>query len=567
MKKFALAVLLTAGLVATGFTTSSASAATITVNTTAMNSQAGGTGVPTECSFIDAVAAANTNVAINACTAGDPASTATDTIVLPAGIYDVADDLNLTESTTITGSSASATVIANTSIALRANSSAPSTMHIQDMSLDSSYVEVSHDDGDLPMTTTIENIYGTGGSGIFIYSEASTPPGDVTISNVTLDGDGATGEEDVAILHINPWANGRVYLENSVITNYETGIVNQECAPDTVSSVGVSAYISSSSIGGGNMATGVQNTCGHLVVDATTFHDIAGAAIVAKTNHMPTVTTYVEGVPTDVTCDAQTASHLELTNNTFTAITPQAIGSRPPAIISLDATLNPECPTQSLVTDSILSMKHNTFTGNTLGAYANIAVTDDTVLDDITLQNNAFEGSAVHGTFSASGSVVGDNNFSTVAYTGPSVLGAAFKLASTFDLTPVTNTDGQTLLGVDETGGYLTMFRPMWGSPLLDSGSDVGVDTDQRNGPRSLLKQYDIGAVEVTRAEVLGDGVTEAQLAAYLGETSPATPNTSAGAGDSDTELANTGAPIALYVAGAVGMSTAGGYALSRQRR
>lgn len=209
-------------------------------------------------------------------------------------------------------------------------------------------------------------------------------------------------------------------------------------------------------------------------------------------------------------------------------------------------------------------MKHNTFTGNTLGAYANIAVTDDTVLDDITLQNNAFEGSAVHGTFSASGSVVGDNNFSTVAYTGPSILGAAFKLASTFDLTPLT---GSTPVGVNNTGGYLTMFRPMWGSPLLDSGSDVGVDTDQRNGPRSLLKQYDIGAVEVTRAEVLGDGVTEAQLAAYLGETSPATPNTSAGAGDSDTELANTGAPIALYVAGAVGMSTAGGYALSRQRR
>lgn len=561
MKKFALAVLLTAGLVATGFTTSSASAATITVDTTNMTSQAGGDGIPTECSFIDAVAAANTNVAINACTAGDPASTATDTIVLPAGIYDAAGYLNLTESTTITGSSASATVIANTFIALQANSSAPSTMHIQDISLDSSYVGVSHDDGDLPMTTTIENIYGTGGSGISIENENSTAPGDVTISNVTLDGDGATGEYAMAILHINPWANGRVYLENSVITNYETGIVNQECAPDTVSSA-ASAYISSSSIGGGNMATGVQNTCGHLVVDATTFHDIAGAAIVAKTNHMPTST-----VNSVTTCLGETTSHLELTNNTFTAITPQAIGSRPPAIISLDATLNPECPTQSLVTDSILSMKHNTFTGNTLGAYANIAVTDDTVLDDITLQNNAFEGSAVHGTFSASGSVVGDNNFSTVAYTGPSILGAAFKLASTFDLTPVTNTDGQTLLGVDETGGYLTMFRPMWGSPLLDSGSDVGVDTDQRNGPRSLLKQYDIGAVEVTRAEVLGDGVTEAQLAAYLGETSPATPNTSAGAGDSDTELANTGAPIALYVAGAVGMSTAGGYALSRQRR
>jgi len=563
MKKFALAVLLTAGLVATGFTTSSASAATITVDTTNMTSQAGGDGVPTECSFIDAVAAANTNVAINACTAGDPASTATDTIVLPAGIYDAAGYLSLTESTTITGSSASATVIANTSITLQANSSAPSTMHIQDMSLDSSYVRVSYDDGDLPMTTTIENIYGTGGSGISIYNENPTAPGDVTISNVTLDGDGATEEEDVAILHINPWANGRVYLENSVITNYETGIVNQECARD-IFSFFVSLYISTTSIGGGNMATGVQNTCGHLVVDATTFHDIAGAAIVAKTNHMPTVTTYVEGVPTDVTCDAQTASHLELTNNTFTAITPQAIGSRPPAIISLDATLNPECPTQSLVTDSILSMKHNTFTGNTLGAYANIAVTDDTVLDDITLQNNAFEGSAVHGTFSASGSVVGDNNFSTVAYTGPSVLGAAFKLASTFDLTPLT---GSTPVGVNNTGGYLTMFRPMWGSPLLDSGSDVGVDTDQRNGPRSLLKQYDIGAVEVARAEVLGDGVTEAQLAAYLGETSPATPNTSAGAGDSDTELANTGAPIALYVAGAVGMSTTGGYALLRQRR
>lgn len=46
-----------------------------------------------------------------------------------------------------------------------------------------------------------------------------------------------------------------------------------------------------------------------------------------------------------------------------------------------------------------------------------------------------------------------------------------------------------------------------------------------------------------------------------------ATPDTGTGAGDSDGELANTGAPMALYVAGALGMSTTGAYALLRKRR
>ena len=46
-----------------------------------------------------------------------------------------------------------------------------------------------------------------------------------------------------------------------------------------------------------------------------------------------------------------------------------------------------------------------------------------------------------------------------------------------------------------------------------------------------------------------------------------ATPGTGTGAGDSDAELANTGAPMALYVAGALGMSMTGAYALLRKRR
>lgn len=93
--------------------TLTAQAAIITVNTTADEVNNDG-----DCSLREAIRAANLNQVVDACPAGSGA----DTIILPAGVYDLTiagasesaaltGDLNITEGLTITGSGANNTII------------------------------------------------------------------------------------------------------------------------------------------------------------------------------------------------------------------------------------------------------------------------------------------------------------------------------------------------------------------------------------------------------------------------------------------------------------------------
>ena len=92
-------------------------AATITVNTTADELNSDG-----DCSLREAVRAANLNMAVDACTAGQAAPGVIDTITIPAGTYTLASpgadedagetgDLDVTEPVDMTGASAATTII------------------------------------------------------------------------------------------------------------------------------------------------------------------------------------------------------------------------------------------------------------------------------------------------------------------------------------------------------------------------------------------------------------------------------------------------------------------------
>ena len=114
--RLSFVIMLIAGLVSTALRPPAAYAATITVSTTADELNA-----DSDCSLREAIVAANTDTAVDAC----PAGSCADTINLPAGNYvlsiagmaedaTLTGDLDITQSLTISGAGpASTTVDAN----------------------------------------------------------------------------------------------------------------------------------------------------------------------------------------------------------------------------------------------------------------------------------------------------------------------------------------------------------------------------------------------------------------------------------------------------------------------
>ena len=63
------------------------------------------------CTLREAIQSANSNTAVGGCTAGQPYSTATDIISLPAGTYSVTSSIDITESVVISGAGSGSTII------------------------------------------------------------------------------------------------------------------------------------------------------------------------------------------------------------------------------------------------------------------------------------------------------------------------------------------------------------------------------------------------------------------------------------------------------------------------
>lgn len=539
-----------------------AQAATIAVTTTAMTSS------PTECNLVDAVKAANTNIAVNACAAGDPLP-ATDNISLPAGTYNTAlidnmtlpDALLISESVHLTGADKAQTVLAFASngtgaqLSYAPNTSTQNNFAISNLTLSGPAVGQLSAYFDLHMSDTtgsaisIDNVvctnfdiyaisYGssvnslaitdavfrstaitvyqsdastistslsdvdtkdinTSGSQVTFSSiSRSTHNGDVTIKNSEFDGTDNFDPASMAIYNDNTGTSSKLNIINSRITGYGIGIGNYECT--NLQNL-YSVYLTNSSIGG-TMNIGVDNQCGHLVIHNSTFHDIHGTAIIVRTNTING--NYVNGY-------TQHDSQVESYSSTYTRITAdsQDTGTPLTGLLVLYAEQGSGHPEQTLETTSSLTLKHNTFAGNTLGATgAIVTVTDGTVLKDLILQNNAMEGLPLSGVFSVTNAPIVSGNMTTSSdYSGS--YAAGFIVVPEFKLGQLGDNGGSDAIGVHGRLGNIQTMRPLYGSPLINgASSSAGLTTDQRNQPRFVLGAYDVGAVETTLAEYTADG-------------------------------------------------------------
>lgn len=289
------------------------------------------------------------------------------------------------------------------------------------------------------------------------------------------------------------------------------------------------------------MTTGIYNVCGHLVINDTTFHDILGTPVAMLLN-------YLEDSG-DTGSDIG-SSHVEMYNSTITKIGHMSGGSDPIDYLSPDDSSERVSSvsmiyddTQPLATSSSLTLKHNTIYDE--HSHTVLSLDPSVSLKDFVVQNNAFEGlpytfSVPNGTYEpivATGQfTVSDNIVSPfTAESGltlpdgtfiaagekvplPQPMPNGFKTVEDFKFGPLADNGGKALIGAEGSGGHVLTYRPLLGSPLIDGAPFVGLDGDQRNQNRAQLRanMYDVGAVEVTRQEVLGEGISAEVLDAYL---------------------------------------------------
>ncbi len=503
------------------------SATTITVNTTSMTGIETGDGLPEECSIYDAVVAARSDTSTNGCPAGD-ANPEGDTILLPSGTFDGFNKPVMSVSgdkIQIIGQGKTETILKDLTIlnggsfffslrdvellrsrvTMTSTGSTSNTLEVAEVKMTGGAISIRQND---TSTTTsllrdIEGVKDTVNSinsyiNIFSHSPNS---GNTVVRNVTLAGQGGyTG-----ISYYSPYGTSDLIVENSVISGYGTGIFSNECTE--YSEPVYSLHITNSSIGGGDMLTGVYAACGHVVVNDTIFHDIIGSALLVDTNYMSPA------------CVTQYSSRVEVYNTTFTRISPSITA---PGVVYVEAVLDGCTGVQSQTSASSLIMRHNTFADNSLASFANIAVTNGAVIDGFVVQNNAFQGRALSGLFTSTSAPVVTHNLTTDTREPED----GFHRVATLLLGALADNGGAALIGANGSGGHVLTMRPLWGSPLIDGAPDVGLTTDQRHQPRAQLRlnSYDIGAVEVSRQEVLGDGLVASQLDEYINGTATVVP-------------------------------------------
>lgn len=519
-----------------------AHAATISVTTTDV------TGSVSDCTFPDALNAAATNSAVNGCAAGD-AEPAIDTIALPSGTIaaDSNNTFTLSDSTVIRGAGMSSTTLRGYYFYSDSGAISLGRLEFHDLTLaqgevymynplenfvldyvglDGMYVTVMSYADDMPLAVSLTNLNAVNDANITII-QGSNNPGNVLIRNSYFSTDSSLTSGIPAITYKNERANARLDVQNSVITGYAVGILNQECS-DMVWSPW-SVYVTDSMIGGAGMQTGIINNCGHLVINRTTFHDITGTAIMAWAN-------YLAVNQNTGTCDPQSSSRLEVYNSTFSGITVTgSLDTRYPlteapfsatlvtpyiGIVTVDSQVNPTCPSGSQATDTDVTLVHNTFADNTFTTPGSgiLGFQNGTVLRNLRIQNNAIQGRAFSGNFSASGTVNVSDNLITEPYAGPGAFASGFATIADFLLGPLQDNGGAGV-GVNQASGRVLTMRPLAGSLLIDAAPSAGLTIDQRGTSRSLMARYDVGAVEVTIAEFTADGGVYIPPVARLAET------------------------------------------------
>ncbi len=245
LKPFLLVGAVVLGVLLTGQSQLS-HAATITVNTTDDELNSDG-----DCSLREAIQAANTNGAVDACTAGS----GIDTVVVPAGTYilsiagsseevNATGDLDITTSLTLNGNGASTTIIDGAGLDRVFDIHSGVTVNISGVTIRNgteTYLDVLSwrgggikNDGTLTVTnSTVSGNVATKGGGIF-------NDGTLTVTNSTISGNrGLLGGG------ISNWSSSTLTVTNSTISgnkayNAGGGILNDYSSTVTVTSSTVS---------------------------------------------------------------------------------------------------------------------------------------------------------------------------------------------------------------------------------------------------------------------------------------------------------------------------------------
>lgn len=440
--------------------TAPVSAATIVVNDQTA------AGSATTCSLSDALAAAETNTAVNGCTAGDAYPTM-DVISLGSGTYAMVGSAFILETVAVTGTSVTSTTIDTTlgrmeiwpihtstqthaysfgnfsqtaTLRLTTAGDSISVLSLHDVAIGG--VNVSQSNTAHATTTVVNSQIGTDGVSV---NNQSSNPGDTTISSSRIAGNGSSS---LGISYSNPNAAALFTLQNSVITGFLTGVINNECSAGGNDSL----HVTNSMIGGAGMRVGIADDCGHLVIRDSTFHNISGSALIAHTNHTDGITHF--------------SSRVDATNTTFTAITPDGSTYGTPAIPLWPCALSGVitiCTEQAnpTATGSSLRLQHTTVAGNTLGAFAAIHFEGTANLCELTLQNNALEGTPVSGSYSAAPQTIADN-----LTTGSAQPGMANR--TSFVLGALQDNGGTAPIGILGADGHVLTLRPLYGSPLIN---------------------------------------------------------------------------------------------------
>lgn len=217
------------------------SAATITVTTTTDEFSDPGPG--TGCSFDEAIVAANNNTSYGGCDAGDDND---DTIIVPAGTYSSYDaSASIDRSVTILGDEAGGTVFESLVSRIRITVGSNSDITVQDIS-----VQNGNDDG-------------------FYVEAAFATNYSVVLDNITVSGNSGSGVRHVR----DEISTGYLAITDSVLSeNAEAGLYNYECESFST------AYVTNTMITE-NEDAGIQNSCGHVVLNRVTVANNSGNSV------------------------------------------------------------------------------------------------------------------------------------------------------------------------------------------------------------------------------------------------------------------------------------------------
>lgn len=416
------------------------------------------------CTLREAVVAANTNAAVNECTAGEAGL---DVINLQATTYNIATaaaagdttgvngDLDVIESVTINGAGSGSTIL-DGSVDFRVFevNSGSATLTISGVKITGAQAMTSGPDGcrgaaiavtdgDLVVNDSIltGNVAGEGGA---IYAAGN---GVTTLNNVQVTGNnghkngGAIATAGAATLNI---------IDSDISTNTHIGqLQNDPPCQTTPSNGGGAIYITGT--GGGTIANST------IAGNAANSGGVGGgiyAAAVAGTVNIVRSTVSGNSAPADGAIHVGSSSTTEITNSTISG--------------------NTSAGTDGIGVSGTLKLKSTTISGHDFGVRTDIGQTTEmqnTIMDDPCL---------------------GD---------APVSLGHNMDIGTTcgFGADPTDQESADAVLSaLLDNGGPTLTHKPGAAGSAIDAGDCPSLGIDQRGFPRPAGAACDVGAVEST---------------------------------------------------------------------